>query len=152
MILNATPLEEVAAIPGYPVVLTNTNDLIYLRENGVVDSSNNVHVIVSGTQKQFRSETEEDAPLYYSKIDKEGNKEINNKTISLHERKSNDDYYPSIYDPQIALDSEGNIHFAYHFCDGSGHHSIWYGKIDNNGNILIPPKQIAGEIRNEIGA
>ena len=143
-VINATPLEEAVEIPGHPVVSNDNSGLIYLGENGVVDSLNNAHILNTGTKPHDNSE-QEDAILLYSKINQQGNQLFENITIAVYEMKSEDEYYPAMFDPQITIDSFDNLHIVWHLKDANSHSTIWYEKLDRNGNVLIPPKMIAGE-------
>ena len=134
VIQNETIISSVVVIPDYQIVTDDNGNLIYLANNGIVDSNNDVHIITSSS-----------ASLLYTKLNRTGTKLIENKTIATHEKKKGYEYGPSIFDPKVAIDSEDNIHITWYINDGGNHFSIWYEKIDPNGTVLIPAMKIAPE-------
>ena len=131
---NETPFSTLACVQNLPVILDEFNNLVYLNDNGIVDTHNNIHITTSNS-----------ASLLYTKLNRTGAKLIENKTIATHGKKKNYDHGPVIFDPKVAIDSEDNIHITWYINDGSNHFSIWYEKIDPNGTVLIPAMKIAPE-------
>ena len=123
ILINATPLEAVAVLPGYPVVRDDLGNLLYLGDYGVVDSKNNIHIY----SQEFEEPDMIEKNLIYNKLDSSGNKLIENKTIYTQFR----------YDPQLKLDSLDNIHLVW---EENNH--IYYTKLDDDGNKLIDKMKI----------
>ena len=138
---NETLISEVAIIPNHPIITDDNNNLLYLDDNGIVDSRNNLHIITSASN----SCAAESASLLYTKLNRTGTKLIENLTIATHEKKKDCEHGPSIFDPKVAIDSEDNIHVTWYINDGNNRFSIWYEKIDANGTVLIPAMKIAPE-------
>jgi hypothetical protein len=134
---NSIPLSNVTVIPNYPVISDDNSNLLYLGDDGCVDSDNDVHIIskLEGGDTNF-----EEARLQYTKLDKTGTKLIESKTIATHNTGYDN---PAIFDPKVAIDNEDNIHITWYINDGANHLSVWYMKIDENGEVLIPKMQIA---------
>jgi len=133
---------EISSIPIYPIVSDNNNNLLYLDDNGIVDSHNNIHIITMGYSS---NDTSSNAFLFYSKLNRTGTKLIENKTIATHDKKKEYDHGPAIFDPKVAIDSEDNIHITWYINDGGNHFSVWYEKIDPNGTVFISAMKIAPE-------
>ena len=132
ILTNATPLDNVTAIPGYPVVKDDLGNLIYLDKDGVVDSENNIHVFTKheeGCCDTYKSH------LSYEKISENGT--ILDQQI----------IYSNTYmgNPDVLIDTQNNIHLVWK--EGN---NIYYTKLDNNGNILIDRMLIvSGKVEKE---
>ena len=119
IIINATLLDNVTVIRGYPVVKDDLGNLVYLDKDGVVDSENNIHVFTKheeGCCDTYKSH------LSYEKISENGT--ILDQQI----------IYSNTYmgNPDVLIDTQNNIHLVWK--EGN---NIYYTKLDNNGNILI---------------
>lgn len=69
-----------------------------------------------------------DPSVWYTKINPDGNVIVDNKKL-----------FADVGDPQVKVDSVGNIHLFCSGRDGNFH----YAKLDNNGNVLINSTSIA---------
>jgi len=138
ILIPECPLSTIATIPNSPIISDNNGNLLYLDDNGIVDSNNNIHIITSNS-----------ASLLYTKLNRTGAKLFENKTIATHDMKKNYDHGPTIFDPKVAIDFEDNIHITWYINEGGNHFSIWYEKIDPNGTVLIPAMKVAPEHENE---
>ena len=118
ILINATPLEAVAVLPGYPVIKDDLGNLLYLGDYGVVDSKNNIHVF-----SQIKYENK----WVYNKLTPNGTYLVENR--SMESIKS--------FFPQLKLDSLDNIHLVW---EENNH--IYYTKLDDDGNKLIDKMKI----------
>ena len=74
---------------------------------------------------------------YFSKLDKNGNILIDNKRLTYD--------FNNTGTPHLVVDSDGNIHmihYKYDYISGPNNRRVFYTKLDNDGNILIPNTQI----------
>jgi hypothetical protein len=94
-----------------------------------IDSANNVHIV-------WQDNRNANWQIYYSKLDSNGNIVINNRQITAR-------MTPSQY-PVIKISETNNVHIAWQDYE-FGNYEIYYNKLDNNGNTLIPETRITLE-------
>jgi hypothetical protein len=97
-----------------------------------VDAWGNVYVVWAGGPGSPPS-----YELTYSKLDNDGNILIDQLSLTP-EPDGKDSRHPD-----VVIDSEGNVHICFmdaHDLPGS---DVWYTKLDNNGNFLIEPTNLA---------
>lgn len=102
-----------------------------------VDQWNQVHIVWGDLRNRNEFPGYWPTDIYYSKLDCCGNILVNNKRLTA-------DYSGSGW-PSIAVDSEGNIHMVHFKKDyifGPDNRRVYYSKMDNEGNLLIPETQI----------
>jgi hypothetical protein len=89
------------------------------------DSMNNVHVVWDGD-----GDTANKYNIWYTKLDVNGNTVLNDLKLTSFD----DCSYPD-----IAVDTDDNIHLLFSQGTGTGTRYVYYLKLDNNGNTLIGP-------------
>ena len=94
-------------------------NLLYLSENGVVDSKNNIHIF---NNYQVDKDGRQVRRMFYSKIDSTGTFLIENRSMEEI----------NTWEPQLEIDSQDNIHIVWEEED-----HIYYTKLDDSGNKLI---------------
>jgi hypothetical protein len=102
-----------------------------------MDRDDNVHIVWADLRHRHELPGYWPTDIYYGKLDKNGNILVNNKRLTA-------DYSGSGW-PSIALDSGGNIHMVHYKKDyiyGPNNRRVFYSKMDNDGNLLIPEIQI----------
>jgi hypothetical protein len=98
-----------------------------------IDGWGNVHIPWSdarGTPASYE--------LVYSKLDNNGNTLVDNISLTPEPDGKNSRV------PDVVVDSEGNVHIC--FIDNrseSGGWDVWYTKLDNGGEFLIEPRNLA---------
>jgi hypothetical protein len=97
-----------------------------------VDTWGNVHIVWADARG-----TPASGELVYSKLDNDGNFLVDN--ISLTPEPDGKDSR----EPDLVIDSEGNVHICFIDTRDGPSLDIWYTKLDNNGNILIEPFNLA---------
>ena len=129
---NETPMKNITKITGYPIIEDSSNNLLYVGNNGVVDSDNNIHIFSQKENENYKQKN-----YIYNKIDNIGSIIVDNLTV----------YSTETYmeEPQIKIDQFNNIHIVWK--EGN---NIYYTKLDNNGNILIDRMLIvSGKVEKE---
>lgn len=100
-VLVSDSLSNVSVIQGYPVVIGDDGNYIYLGENGYVDSNNNVHIVSEEVKEKIWEQGRHYEPfwfytIYYSKIDSNG-------TILVDEMVIDTDGEPSWENPSSPI-------------------------------------------------
>ena len=118
-------------------------------EMNITDRYNNTHYFRFNLDlpdpENFRSYRSDNASIYYSKKDKDGIVLIDNITIAHHPKETGPSvaYGPAIFGLKLELDSQDNIHIVWFINTGEGnYYEVYYMKIDNNGNILVPQMRL----------
>ncbi len=122
---NSSFLPQVSIVKGYPIIQDDSGKLLYLDEDGTIDSNNHVHVI---TRKINDERGHYFCEISYNKFNLSGSISIKNFTI----------YSTSeMGEPEIVIDSYDNIHIIWHEIS-----NIFYMKLDDYGNILVDKMKI----------
>lgn len=125
-VINITELTNVTLNSDYPIISDNLGNLIYLRNDGVVDSNNFVHEFSINN-----IENNEKQSIIYSKLNSYGSKLIENETLV--------EYLDGrISDIDVKITNDNNIHVVWVY-----NNQIHYMKVDSNGTVLLPDKKIA---------
>lgn len=96
-----------------------------------VDSKGNIHVVWWSSRNPFPYDEE----IYYTKLDSKGNKLIEDKRIT--------ETIGNSTNPVIVIDSRDNVHLVWRDQPEIADYArIYYAKLDNEGNILVPPHQV----------
>ncbi len=123
-VLGMTNVSQTSSIPGFPVVLDQNSQYVYLGEDGSVDTNGNIHVIKH--QNDY---------LHFTKIDQNGVVIINNTQIPGTAEWS----VPLM----LSLDSDDDIHIT-----GITSSGIGYMKLNQTGNVTTSNSGIrVGDIR-----
>jgi len=133
VIRKETPMKNITRILGYPIIEDNSNNLLYLDKNGVVDSDNNIHIF---SQKKDNGNIRLNN-FIYNKLNNDSSIIIDNRTLYSTDK--------TMYEPRIEIDCLNNIHIVWKEAS-----NIYYTKLDNNGNTLIDKMLIAsGKVEKE---
>ena len=89
-------------------------------ERNITDPQGNTHYFTV----DFDPWGGDDAHIYYTKVDGNGTRIIDNKTI-VHHRKVKNSHSPAIFGIKLRLDSQDNIHIAWYINSGPGN---YYGE------------------------
>jgi len=96
-----------------------------------VDSEGNLHIVWWSSRNLFPYDEE----IYYTRLDSNGNKLIEDKRITETMGNSTN--------PAIAIDSRDNVHLVWRDQPEIADYArIYYARLDNEGNILVPPHQV----------
>jgi hypothetical protein len=123
-VLGRTNVSQVSPVPGFPVIVDQNGEYVYLGEKGGIDANGNVYVI-----SHF------DDYLHFTKIDNGGGVVINNTQI----------HGTAEWSGPLALkvDSDNQIHITGIVSSGIG-----YMKLNNTGNVTTSASGIrVGDIR-----
>jgi hypothetical protein len=102
-----------------------------------VGPDDNVHIVWADLRHRDEWPGYWPTDVYYSQLDSNGNITVNNKRLTA-------DFDGSGW-PSIDVDSDGNIqmvHYKKDYIYGPNNRRVFYTKLDNVGNILIPDTQI----------
>ncbi|UCH97900.1 MAG: hypothetical protein JSV88_13885 [Candidatus Aminicenantes bacterium] len=105
--------------------------------NIALDQDDNIYIVWSDLRHRHEWPGYWPTEAYYSQLDNNGNILISNKRLTY-------DFNNTGW-PFIAVDSHGNIHlthYKYDYITGPNNRRVFYTKLDNDGNILIPDIQI----------
>jgi hypothetical protein len=99
----------------------------------ITDSDDNVHIVWYDHRSAYWN-----WEIYYEKLSKNGQVLVDDMRLTYYL-----DYCAS---PEIAVDSEDNLHIAFKSYDWEGDMNyVYYMKIDDDANILVNPTMIAYE-------
>lgn len=106
----------------------------YNLKSHIIDSNSNIYVII--TKKESNKNI-----TFLKKFDKNSQLIFDNKQINFG------NFSPSLYDSppiKMVVDSENNIHLAWTFFyrEYPFESNIYYSKVNESGDILIPPKKL----------
>ncbi len=122
---------KITLISDIPIVLDEEGHISSFYDSAVADHNNIIHIVYDCGSH-----------LNYTKMDIDGTKIIENKTLITFSRKSEQVYSPVIFCVKSIVDHQNNIHIVWYINDGSNHFEIYYMKIDNNGETLISSMRV----------
>ena len=123
-VLGRTNVSQVSPVPGFPVIVGQNGDYVYLDERGGIDGNGNVYVI-----SHF------DDYLHFTKIDNGGGVVINNTQI-----RGTAEWSGRL---ELKVDSDNQIHIT-----GITSSGIGYMKLNNTGSVTTSASGIrVGDIR-----
>lgn len=123
-VLGRTNVSQVSPVPGFPVIVGQNGDYVYLDERGGIDGNGNVYVI-----SHF------DDYLHFTKIENGGGVVINNTQI-----RGTAEWSGPL---ELKVDSDNQIHIT-----GITSSGIGYMKLNNTGNVTTSASGIrVGDIR-----
>lgn len=98
-----------------------------------VDSDDNIHIVWYDHRSAWYN-----WEIYYEKLSNDGDVLVDDKRLTY--------YLDYCSGPEIAIDSENNLHVAFKSYDWADDmNSIYYLKLDADGNELVSPKLITSE-------
>ena len=98
-----------------------------------VDSSDNVHIVWYDHRSAYYN-----WEIYYEKLSKSGSVLIDDKRLTYYM-----DYNAG---PELAIDSNDDLHIMFkNYVWSTGVNSVYYMKVDDNGDTLVAPKKVATE-------
>lgn len=114
ILTDGTNVSLVTPVPGFPIVVDDNGEYVYLGDDGAMDSDNNIHIVRGGR----------DYNLFYTKITNMGEIGTNNSRITY-----SGDWAPFT---RVVIDDFNNIHVV--DMGGSG---IAYIRLNTTGSVRL---------------